>query len=81
MHALRQRLSQSEKNVHDTRMEIEEIRAKVTRVAEFFERKPITQKYTFEVLCDFINDKAKRLVSKYDALAKLHPGDNRTNYL
>ncbi len=62
-------------------MEVEEIRAKVTKVAELFERKPISQKYTFDVLCDFINDKAKRLVQKYDALAKLHPGDNRSNYL
>lgn len=62
-------------------MEIEDIRAKITKVAELFERKPISQKYTFDVLCDFINDKAKRMISKYDALAKLHPGDNRSQYL
>jgi len=42
------------------------IRSKITRVAELYERKPINQKYSFEVLCDFITDKAKRLFSKYD---------------
>jgi hypothetical protein len=48
--------------------EIDDIRHKITRVAELYERKPITQKYSFEVLCDFISDKAKRLFSKYDQL-------------
>jgi hypothetical protein len=65
--------------VQDTRQEIEDIRAKITRVAELFEKKPISQKYTFEVLCDFISDKAKRMLSKYEALQKLHAGDSRTN--
>jgi len=35
-----------------------------------YERKPITQKYTFEVLCDFITDKAKRLFQKYESVSK-----------
>lgn len=47
--------------------EVEYIRTRITEVAELFERKEIKQKYSFEVLCDFIYDKAKRLFSKYDA--------------
>jgi len=39
-------------------------------VASLFERKEIKQKYTFEVLCDFIYDKAKRLFSKYEVVSK-----------
>jgi len=39
-------------------------------VAEFFEKKPIKQKYSFEVLCDFIHDKAKRLFNKYESALK-----------
>ena len=49
---------------------MDEIRDRITKVAELFERKPITQKYSFEVLCDFITDKAKRLFSKYDQASK-----------
>ena len=44
----------------------EELRIKVTQVAELFEKKEIKQQYSFEVLCDFIYDKAKRLFTKYD---------------
>lgn len=43
---------------------------KITRVAELFERKEIKQKYSFDVLCDFIFDKAKRLFNKYEAVSK-----------
>ena len=49
---------------------MEDIRKRITKVAELFERKEIKQKYSFEVLCDFIFDKAKRLFSKYDTVAK-----------
>ena len=35
-----------------------------------FTLKEIKQKNSFEVLCDFVHDKAKRLFSKYDNLAK-----------
>ena len=45
---------------------MEEIRSRVTIVAELFEKKPIKQRYSFEVLCDFIHDKAKRLYTKYE---------------
>jgi hypothetical protein len=45
-------------------------------VAELFEKKEIKQKYSFEVLCDFIYDKAKRLFTKYDALLKDQKGGN-----
>jgi hypothetical protein len=39
-------------------------------VAELFEKKSISQRYSFEVLCDFIHDKSKRLFGKYDAAIK-----------
>ncbi len=50
--------------------EVEEVRDKITKVAELYERKPINQRYSFEVLCDFISDKAKRMLSKYEAVSK-----------
>ena len=43
---------------------------RITRVAELFERKEIKQKYSFEVLCDFVFDKAKRLFNKYESVSK-----------
>ncbi len=46
--------------------EIEDIRLRITEVAEIFEKKEIKQRYSFEVLCDFIHDKAKRLYTKFD---------------
>ena len=49
---------------------LENIRLRLTAVAEFFEKKPIKQKYSFEVLCDFIHDKAKRLFNKYESALK-----------
>lgn len=50
--------------------EQDEMRARITKVAELFERKPITQSYSIQVLCDFIIDKAKRLFSKYETVSK-----------
>lgn len=50
--------------------QLETIRSRVTVVAELFEKKPIKQRYSFEVLCDFIHDKAKRLFSKYENATK-----------
>lgn len=41
--------------------EMEQIRKRLTDVATLFEKKDIKQKYSFEVLCDFIFDKANRL--------------------
>jgi hypothetical protein len=35
-------------------LELEEIRSRLTKVAELFERKPIDKKFGFDVLCDFI---------------------------
>jgi hypothetical protein len=49
---------------------LEDLRSRITVVAEVFEKKPIKQRYSFEVLCDFINDKAKRMLSKYDSAIK-----------
>jgi len=59
-----------EKDAEDKSSEMEDIRDRITKVAELFERKEIKQKYSFEVLCDFIHDKAKRLFAKYDAASK-----------
>mmetsp|Transcript_3877 Transcript_3877/g.5169 ORF Transcript_3877/g.5169 Transcript_3877/m.5169 type:complete len:183 (-) Transcript_3877:704-1252(-) len=59
-----------EKEAEDKATEYEDIRERITKVAELFERKEIKQKYSFEVLCDFIHDKAKRLFAKYDAASK-----------
>ena len=50
--------------------EFEDIRIKITEVAELFEKKEIKQRYSFEVLCDFIYDKAKRLFGKYENAIK-----------
>lgn len=47
-----------ERDIDDKNNELEDIRQRVTKVAELFERKGIKQKYSFEVLCDFIHDKA-----------------------
>lgn len=43
-----------------------EVRRRITEVAELFEKKEIKQHYSFEVLCNFVFDKAKRLFSKFD---------------
>lgn len=49
---------------------MEDVRIKITEVAELFEKKEIKQRYSFEVLCDFIYDKAKRLYAKYENAVK-----------
>ena len=43
-----------------------EVRRRITEVAELFEKKEIKQQYSFEVLCNFVFDKAKRLFSKFE---------------
>ena len=43
-----------------------EVRRRITEVAELFEKKEIKQNYSFEVLCNFVFDKAKRLFSKFE---------------
>lgn len=56
---------QSQKDVEikykEASKQLEELRQRITTIAELFEKKSIKQKYSFEVLCDFIHDKAKRL--------------------
>jgi hypothetical protein len=64
------RVNELERKLVDKADELEEIRLKITKVAELFERKEIKQKYSFEVLCDFIFDKAKRLFAKYENVSK-----------
>jgi hypothetical protein len=58
-----EKIIQLEKEVE----KVEDIRTRITEVAELFEKKEIKQRYSFEVLCDFIYDKAKRLFNKYEA--------------
>jgi regulator of replication initiation timing len=55
-----------EKEIELKDLEVENIRTKLTEVAVIFERKEIKQRYSFEVLCEFIYDKAKRLYHKYE---------------
>lgn len=61
---------QLERDLTAKENESEEIRQRITEVAELFEKKEIKQKYSFEVLCDFIFDKAKRLFGKYEQAVK-----------
>lgn len=64
------KVSGIEKDLQEKTSEMEDIRERITKVAELFERKDIKQKYSFEVLCDFIHDKAKRLFNKYETVSK-----------
>ena len=64
------RVTVFEKEISEKVAEVEDIRKRITKVAELFERKEIKQKYSFEVLCDFIHDKAKRLFTKYENVFK-----------
>ena len=61
-----EKIIQLEKEVLGKDKEMEDIRVRITEVAELFEKKEIKQKYSFEVLCDFIHDKAKRLFGKFE---------------
>ena len=56
--------------VQERDAQLEELRTRITTVAELFEKKPIKQRYSFEVLYDFVHDKAKRLFNKYDNAIK-----------
>lgn len=59
-------LAEARRSIKDKESQLEEVRSRVTVVAELFEKKPIKQRYSFEVLCDFVHDKAKRLFNKYE---------------
>lgn len=59
-----------EKELDNKISEMEMVRKRITEVAVLFEKKEIKQKYSFEVLCDFIFDKAKRLFTKYENASK-----------
>lgn len=77
-----QKLNDAQVNLKDREAQLDEIRSRITVVAELFEKKPIKQRYSFEVLCDFIHDKAKRLFSKYENAMKekKHFNDDKVNY-
>lgn len=56
---------------------LDEVRERIVKIAELFEKKKITSQYSFDVLCDFIFDKAKRLFQKYEnAQIKLKGGES-----
>lgn len=59
-----------EKEIDNSNNELEDVRTRVTQVAVLFEKKEIKQRYSFEVLCDFIYDKANRLYIKYENATK-----------
>lgn len=63
-------VQEAQLQVADRDSQLEELRNRITVIAELFEKKAIKQRYSFEVLCDFIHDKAKRLFNKYDAVMK-----------
>lgn len=44
------------------------LKQKISIIAEIFEKREIDQKYTVDILCDFIYDKSKRVMSKCDQL-------------
>ena len=46
------------------------LKEKITIIAEVFEKQPIDDKYTIEVLCDFIYDKSKKIMNKYAELVE-----------
>jgi hypothetical protein len=71
------KIIQLENDMQGKDKEIEEIRRRVTEVAELFEKKEIKQRYSFEVLCDFVYDKAKRLFTKFEnAMKELKNANN-----
>ena len=46
------------------------IRQKIIIIAEIFEKKQIDKKYSVDILCDFIFDKAKKMFSKLKEMNK-----------
>ena len=63
-------LKDYQQQIQEKDAQLEELRTRITTVAELFEKKPIKQRYSFEVLCDFVHDKAKRLFNKYENAVK-----------
>ena len=71
------KIIQLENEMQGKDKEMEEIRRRITEVAELFEKKEIKQRYSFEVLCDFVYDKAKRLFTKFEnAMKELKNANN-----
>jgi chromosome segregation ATPase len=79
VNALNSNLDDYSIQIQEKEQTLEEIRKRVTTIAELFEKKPIKQRYSFEVLCDFVHDKAKRLFSKYENAIKDRKNHERTN--
>ena len=63
-------LMELQQKLQERDTQLEDLRNRITIVAELFEKKTIKQRYSFEVLCDFVHDKAKRLFSKYESALK-----------
>ena len=69
-------MNEVKNQVKDRDSQLEELRSRITVIAELFEKKPIKQRYSFEVLCDFVHDKAKRLFNKYENALKDKKSDS-----
>ena len=67
---------ESQSQIKERDQQLEELRSRITVIAELFEKKPIKQRYSFEVLCDFVHDKAKRLFNKYENSIKDKKGNS-----
>lgn len=74
-----EKIVQIERDNEAKQAQLEFIRSRITEVAELFEKKEIKQKYSFEVLCDFIFDKAKRLFIKYENALKDSKGGDKSS--
>ena len=46
------------------------LKEKIRIIAEVFEKRTIGDNYTIEVLCDFIYDKSKKVMSRYGGTAE-----------
>jgi hypothetical protein len=78
-----EKICEMETDLEGKTAEMEDIRKRITEVAVLFEKKEIKQKYSFDVLCDFIYDKANRLYQKYENATKESKGmsDDKPYYV
>jgi signal recognition particle GTPase len=74
LHSLEILVKELQQQIEDKERELEDVRQRLTQLAELFERKPIKQHYSFDVLLDFVADKAQRLFHKYEAAVRERRG-------
>lgn len=53
------------RDIQERDMGYEMLKEKIKIIAEVFEKRAIGDQYTVEVLCDFIYDKSKKVMSRY----------------